>query len=244
VALRKIREHLDGDSLLPYALGVYCALTENASDIESEEVTTLQGHIARLVGNISTKTVQRVLPLLRKIGVIDYQTPRLRGPITFRLLSVTSDCRNVATISPNVATNQKTASSPTIEITKKEHKKRSNRERFDAECVELPFQSEGFTLAWSTWVKHRKEINYPLTPTATSQQLSKLRAMGETRAISAIEHSITNGWRGLFEPKLVANATPLYDPLGRPLTEAAQRQRINAAPTLERLVGKPARCSL
>lgn len=122
-ALRKIRERLDGDSLLPYALGVYCALTENASDKGAEEITTLQGHLARLAGNISTKTVQRVLPLLREIGVIEYETPKLRGPITFRLLSVATDRPSVATSSPYVATNQKTAFSPTIERTKKEHRR-------------------------------------------------------------------------------------------------------------------------
>jgi hypothetical protein len=121
-ALRKIREHLDGDSLLPYALSVYCALTENASDKEAEAFTTLQGHLARLAGNISTRTVQRILPFLREISVIDYQTPKLRGPITFRLLAVRTHSPNVATNSPNVTTNQKTASSRTIE----EHKKRES----------------------------------------------------------------------------------------------------------------------
>jgi len=184
-ALRRIREHLDGDSLLPYALAVYLALTENASDIESEEVTTLQGHLAHHAGSISIKTVQRVLPLLREIGVIDYETPKLRGPITFRVLSVTSDSLSVATNSPNVATEAKTASNPTIEVTEKEQrrtKKGVNRERFDAEGVELPFQSENFIQAWSTWVKHRKEIGHPLTPTATSQQLFKTQGDGRSQS--------------------------------------------------------------
>ena len=67
-ALRVIREHLDGDSLCPFALIAYVALTQNASDKESEEFTTLQSYIARLAGGISTKTLQRVLPLLREIG--------------------------------------------------------------------------------------------------------------------------------------------------------------------------------
>ena len=73
--------------------------------------------------------MQRVLPLLREIGVIDYRTPQLRGPIPFRLLSVASGSPSVKTISPNVETNQKTASSPTIERTEKENIERKKKEQ-------------------------------------------------------------------------------------------------------------------
>ena len=61
------------------------ALTENASNKGAEEFTTLQSHLARLAGGISTRTLRRVLPILREIGVIDYTMPRLRGPVTFFL---------------------------------------------------------------------------------------------------------------------------------------------------------------
>ena len=114
-----IREHLDGDSLLPFALAVYVALTENASDQCDSEFVTLQSHVARLAGNISTKTVQRVLPLLREVGVLEYTTPRLRGPLRFRLLSVASDSLNDATNSPYVATGEIFSPSRTIEVTMK-----------------------------------------------------------------------------------------------------------------------------
>jgi hypothetical protein len=93
-ALRRIRERLDGDSHLPYALSVYCALTENASDQGKEEFETLQSHLAMLAGGISTRTVRRVLPILREICVIGYATPKLRGPTTFRLLSVRTNSPN------------------------------------------------------------------------------------------------------------------------------------------------------
>lgn len=108
-ALRLIREHLDGDTLLPYALGAYFALTENASNKGAEEFTTLQSHLAELAGGFSVRTLQRVLPMLREIGVVDYTTPRLRGPITFRLLAVPTSSRNDTTPSRNVATRKKTA---------------------------------------------------------------------------------------------------------------------------------------
>ena len=104
-ALRKIREHFDGDSLLPYALSVYCALTENASNKGEEEFTTLQSHLAQLAG-VSVRTVRRVLPDLRQVGVIDYSTPRLRGPVIFRLLSVRAPHPHVASNRRNVRTNR------------------------------------------------------------------------------------------------------------------------------------------
>jgi hypothetical protein len=109
--LRYIREQLDGDPALPSALGVYLALCENASDRGTDEFETLQGHLAKLAGGMSTRTVQRVLPVLREIGVIDYVTPKLRGAITYRLLDVVSNrpddttpCRNDTTQCRNVTT--------------------------------------------------------------------------------------------------------------------------------------------
>ena len=109
-ALRRIREHLDGDSLLPFALGVYFALTENASDKGEEQFTTLQSHLARLAGSISTRTIRRVLPILREIGVINYTTPKLRGPTTFTLLTVGTDSPNDETDSPDVRTGTRAQS--------------------------------------------------------------------------------------------------------------------------------------
>ena len=148
-ALRRIREQLDGDNRLPYALAVYSALTENASDKGAEEFSTLQSHLARLAGDISTRTVQRVLPLLRDIGVIDYTTPRLRGPITFRLLSVTPNSPNDTTNSRNVTTGAKTASSRTIEISKKNREKqRRMRIENDSTPSLFNFHSSPRSFTW------------------------------------------------------------------------------------------------
>ena len=133
-ALRRIREHLDGDSLLPFALLAYLALTVNASDQQTEEFTTLQSHLSRLAGGISTRTLQRVLPILREIGLIDYRTPKLRGPITFRILSVrtpypndTTDSRNDTTDSRNVATGSFSAFQADNRIIKEESKKNKKK---------------------------------------------------------------------------------------------------------------------
>jgi hypothetical protein len=75
-------------------------------------------------------------------------------------------------------------------------------------AVEIPSElsGAGFLESWNNWLSHRNEIKKPLTPTSTVQQLKKLATMGETRAIEAINHSIGNGWTGIFEPK--SDATP------------------------------------
>ena len=53
---------------------------------------------------------------------------------------------------------------------------------------------------WERWKKHRSEKKVRLTPTAAAQQLKKLSAMGLERAIAAVEHSLSQGYTGVFEP--------------------------------------------
>ena len=69
----------------------------------------------------------------------------------------------------------------------------------------LPFDSSDFKLFWSNWERYRKEIKKPLNPTTREMQLAKLDDMGESRAIAALKHSMTNGWQGIFEPDVRPN---------------------------------------
>lgn len=69
----------------------------------------------------------------------------------------------------------------------------------------LPFQSGAFRTAWENWAKHRAEKRQKLTPTTIASQFKKLEAMGEARAIAALEHSTTQGYQGIFEPSGGAN---------------------------------------
>lgn len=64
----------------------------------------------------------------------------------------------------------------------------------------LPFLSDSFKAAWSEWEQHRKEKGIKITPTALARQFKKLAAMGEQRAIAAIEHSVANSYQGIYEP--------------------------------------------
>ena len=58
-----------------------------------------------------------------------------------------------------------------------------------------------FLAAWERWRRHRREKRAKLTATCAESQLNSLSEMGIDRAVTAINHSITNGWTGIFEPK-------------------------------------------
>lgn len=60
--------------------------------------------------------------------------------------------------------------------------------------------SPAFVAAFDAWLKHRREIKRPLTPSTMARQCKKLVEWGLDKAISSIEQSIENGWVGLFEP--------------------------------------------
>jgi hypothetical protein len=93
----------------------------------------------------------------------------------------------------------------------------------------LPFESEAFRETWELWRKHRTEIRKPLKPTATNQQLTKLKEMGEQRAIAAIKHSIGNGWTGIFEPTGAAGGKPTVSRNAGTYNEGKSSQYANAA---------------
>ena len=105
-ARRTIRNRMDGDELQKAALSVYDAFTEIASNEGKESFTASQPHIGELAGGYSQRCIQRVLPLLREMGLIAYESPKgkLRGTISYSLLSVATVSRNDATPSRNDAT--------------------------------------------------------------------------------------------------------------------------------------------
>jgi hypothetical protein len=68
-------------------------------------------------------------------------------------------------------------------------------------AVEIPAElnTPEFRVAWADWLQHRREIRKPATATAQQKQLAALAKMGPARAVAAINHSIGNGWTGIFE---------------------------------------------
>lgn len=68
---------------------------------------------------------------------------------------------------------------------------------------------------WQSFAKHRREIKKPLTPEAARRTLAKLESWGVERAVAALEHSISNGWQGVFEPQGSAPTGPPAPPRKR-----------------------------
>ena len=80
-----------------------------------------------------------------------------------------------------------------------------------------------FSAMWSEWIAYRREGRMSIRARTLRKQLDLLAAMSEPRAIEAIESSIRNGWKGLFEPKPDRKpATKLYT---GPALFAAQDQK-------------------
>jgi hypothetical protein len=76
-----------------------------------------------------------------------------------------------------------------------------------AEMVDVPEQirTPRFWEVWQEWRKHRREKRQGLKPTSERKQLAEMAKMGETRAITAIEWSMKNGYTGIFEPSGTSN---------------------------------------
>lgn len=62
-----------------------------------------------------------------------------------------------------------------------------------------PLKTAAFAAAWQLWKQYKKERRQPLTPTSIERQLGKCELIGPTRAIAAIEHSVTQGYTGIYE---------------------------------------------
>jgi hypothetical protein len=65
----------------------------------------------------------------------------------------------------------------------------------------MPFDDPDFIEAWGNWECHRKEKGARLTATTIKLQFKALEKMGVKRATSALIHSTTGGYTGIFEPK-------------------------------------------
>ena len=56
-----------------------------------------------------------------------------------------------------------------------------------------------FLAAWEQWQQYRREAGKKLTPSTATRQLAAMAKIGLDRAIAAIDHSIENGWQGIYE---------------------------------------------
>lgn len=113
------------------------------------------------------------------------------------LSTVVNNCSDQSTPS----THSAAAAEATPEAGKKEDSAASPL-LFSVDTI-LPFPSAVFREAWTDFVKHRQEIRKKMTPMATKHAWKELAAMGEQRAIVALNHTIAKGWQGIREPDAV-----------------------------------------
>jgi hypothetical protein len=148
-AKRLIRHQLDGDPLQKIALAVYDALTEIASNESSPTFMTSQPFIGSLAGGYEVRSLQRVLPILRELKLIYYITPtgKLRGPITYSLLTLASPSRFNAT----ACRNDTTGGDSKIESQRRINKETKQRKTDTSD--------EDFELFWKAYPKktHKAE---------------------------------------------------------------------------------------
>ncbi len=101
--------------------------------------------------------------------------------------------------------NRNASSNVTVTLGNGQRREEKSREEKNVSAIAdtpLPpsLLTAEFSEAWERWQKHRKEKRQKLTPSTTALQLKVLAEYGSLRAVSAIDHSIKNGYTGIFEP--------------------------------------------
>jgi hypothetical protein len=79
--------------------------------------------------------------------------------------------------------------------------------------------------AWRRWVQHRREKRCAITPQTAQKQLAMVDEIGIERFIAAIDHSIRQGWQGIYEPK--ASQTQVQQPSKFEPSLQSQKQELD-----------------
>jgi hypothetical protein len=85
----------------------------------------------------------------------------------------------------------------------------------------LPDELANLAEAWADWEQHRREIGHRITPTTRQRTIAQLCKIGVERGKAAIEHSIRQGYRGLFEPHEQRNGADIGEKIKRALDDIA-----------------------
>lgn len=79
--------------------------------------------------------------------------------------------------------------------------------------------NDAFRAAWETWLEDRRERRLPrYTARAQAIQLKRLAEMGAEAAISAIDWSIAQGYKGIFPPPQASCKAPAIAKSAAPST--------------------------
>jgi len=114
--------------------------------------------------------------------------------------------------STDVLSISKSKSGSTSKSTSQEGKERAH----EAEIIPAGVSVELWD-GLKRWGQYRKEKGNKLTPTGRAALLKKCLAMGDARSLAAIDHSIAQGWTGMYEPK--------EQQTNGPITEDSREQR-------------------
>ena len=99
-ALRLIRDYFDATGNVSTALAVYVALSEIASDEQSDVFDTTTGHIAKYAG-LSARTAGPIVTSLAALGLVNIKQntvpgfipdSRIKAPKTYQVLSLRNHC--------------------------------------------------------------------------------------------------------------------------------------------------------
>lgn len=81
--------------------------------------------------------------------------------------------------------------------------KRSKPRPDSADGIELPesLESPQLRQALGEWLEHKRQIRDPLRELGIAKLIKRLAVLGIERSVAAIDYSIANGWKGVFEEK-------------------------------------------
>lgn len=175
---------------------------------EGGEYFKCNGTICKEYG-ISVATISRALNELHKHNLIETvsfngRRRALRSKLRMQPTQIeeTVESNLEGSLSKiDEAASSKRATESTSKITRK----KTIKKRIDGADIALPFDSDNFHVAWSTWLDERKQKklkNY--TPRGEQGQLHNLQKISngiEADAIAIINHSIVQGYQGLFPLK-------------------------------------------
>jgi hypothetical protein len=212
-----------------YAL---CRLESDAPDDAKGCFYASANQIARHSG-LSLRSVQGLIPALSKSGLASVISGRGSGAKgahvanRYTLLPIHLPYAVNAHTSCEGGAYALTQSQQEISADKKEPskeheelEKRIKRMEKKASMPSIPtvLDTPAFRVAWDEWIQHRKEKGKPLTPSTASKQLKEVSALGEVRAIAAIDYSILKGWLGIFEN---TNLAPVQEQIVPSITKTA-----------------------
>lgn len=220
-ARRRIREGCDAAGNVASRLGVYCALTEIASDEASEEFTTTVAHIAARSG-FADRCVRASIQDLADLGLIQVETPALKAPSRYRLLSVRQEVPNDRQEKPDVRLFVPSdrhpanfATMPPVEETERKTKKRVKKyapaQALNGASFEIPssLNTPAFLQLWATWRAYWTEAVGrcgAMPSTVANKHLAVLAPLGADVAARWLDNAICRGLREPMEP--FAPATP------------------------------------